>query len=91
MIKTKDGTVEFEGTRPEIYGDLFAILEAALLKTPMELYMALETFGRSDSKNLFSDKSEELKRQKMLAAVISAMPEKEREVLKERLKNNKEE
>lgn len=85
MIKTENGTVEFDGTRPEIYGDLFAILEAAYLKTPMELYLALETFGRSDSKNLFSDKSEELKRQKMLAAVISAMPEKERELLKKKM------
>ena len=84
MIKTKNGTVEFEGTRPEIYGDLFAILEAALLKTPMELYMALETFGRDDN-NLFKDEIEKEKRSKVFTAILAAMPEEEREQLKKQM------
>lgn len=84
MIKTKNGTVEFEGTRPEIYGDLFAILEAALLKTPMELYLALETFGRDDN-NLFKDEIEKEKRSKVFTAILAAMPEEEREQLKKQM------
>ena len=84
MIKTKNGTVEFEGTRPEICGDLFAILEAALLKTPVELYLALEMFGRDDN-NLFKDEIEKEKRSKVFTAILAAMPEEEREQLKKQM------
>lgn len=84
MIKTKNGTVEFEGTRPEIYADLVAILQAAYLKTPMEFYLALETFSRDDN-NLFKDEIEKEKRSKAFTAILAAMPEEEREQLRKQV------
>ena len=92
MIKTKDGTVEFDGRRSEIVGDIYAILEAAYLKTPMELYAAFELFSREDIKRPKPKRSTEEKdaRLQALAAVLAAIPEEERERLKEQLLNNKE-
>lgn len=92
MIKTKDGTVEFEGRRAEIVGDLYAILEAAYLKTPMELYAAFEYFSREDIKRPKPKRSTEEKdaRLQALATVLASIPEEERERIKEQLLNNKE-
>ena len=92
MIKTKDGVVEFDGRRPEIVGDIFAILEAAYLKTPMELYAAFELFADNDSKRPKPKRSTEAKEARLqaLAAVLASIPGEERERIKEQLLNNKE-
>jgi len=88
MIKTKDWTVEFEGRHSEIIGDIYAILEAARLKAPMELYVAFELFSREDNKE--QKKEEKDTRLRAFAAVLAAIPEEEREKIKEQLLNNKE-
>lgn len=87
MIKTKDGTVEFEGRRSEIIGDIYAILEAARLKAPMELYVAFELFSREDIKIPKPKRCTEEKdtRLQALAAVLAAIPEEERELLKKKM------
>ena len=86
MIKTKDGTVEFDGRRSEIVGDIYAILEAAYLKTPMELYIAFELFSREDPKERKNKKKEEKDtRLQAFAAVLAAIPEEERELLKKKM------
>ena len=92
MIKTKDGVVEFDGRRNEIASDLYAILETAYLKAPMELYVAFEMFSREDSKRPNQKRSTEEKEARLqaLATVLAAIPEEERERLKEQLLNNKE-
>ena len=87
MIKTKNGTVEFDGRRNEIVSDIYAILEAAYLKTPMELYIAFELFSREDIKRPKPKRSTEEKDARLLALaeVLAAIPEEERELLKKKM------